>query len=241
MAAMFPGKTLPPIPKPPYEPPMKVDIPCGKLAAQWKLAAWHLARHAVKNENGQLRFDDYPYPILASETYLVLHALDLVGMHGAAGNGLDQWLALPLDRPKPVGCFSDGAGCFTHAAGPGGSLDGVHGMGPGAIMFTLVEHFRLTGDEEWLRAHAPRMKADVVWILRQRKLLSTVIPGGERLWCKGLQPAHQVTPDSGGQLMQFYESEAYYWLAVQGFAEALRPHRPRRGRAPGRRGGSLSA
>ena len=153
VAAMFPGKTLPAIPKPEYEPPMKVDIPCGKLAAQWKLGAWHLAHHAVKNENGELRFDDYPYPVLASETYLVLHALDLVGMNGAAGNGLDQWLALPLDRPKPVGCFSDGAGCFTHAAGPGGSLDGVHGMGPGAIMFTLVEHFRLTGDEEWLRAN----------------------------------------------------------------------------------------
>ena len=48
------------------------------------------------------------------------------------------------------------------------------------------------------------------------------IPGGDRLWCKGLQPAHQVTPDSGGQLMQFYESEAYYWLAVQRFAEILR-------------------
>ena len=48
-----------------------------------------------------------------------------------------------------------------------------------------------------------------------------MVPGGERLWCKGLQPALQVTPDSGGLWMQFYECEAYYWAAVAHFADAL--------------------
>jgi hypothetical protein len=147
-----------------------------------------------------------------------------MGLHKEVADGLDQWLGLPLQNQKPVGLFSDGDGCLTHAVGPpgvGGNMDGIHAMGPGAIMFTLVEHFRLTGDREWLRANAPRMKANVAWILRQRRLLAGVVPGGDRLWCKGLQPAHQVTPDSGGQLMQFYESEAYYWLAVQQFARIL--------------------
>jgi hypothetical protein len=85
----------------------------------------------------------------------------------------------------------------------------------------LAEHYFLTGDKEWLKAAAPRLIANADWILRQRKLLSEVIPGGERLWCKGLQPAHQVTPDSGGMLVQFYESEAYYYLAVARLSEAL--------------------
>jgi hypothetical protein len=58
-------------------------------------------------------------------------------------------------------------------------------------------------------------------MLRQRRMLSSLVPGGERLWCKGLQPALQVTPDSGGLWMQFYECEAYYWAAVAHFAEAL--------------------
>jgi hypothetical protein len=88
-------------------------------------------------------------------------------------------------------------------------------------MFPLTEHFRVTGDKEWLKANAPRMQANVEWILRQRRVIAGAVPGGERLWCKGLQPPHQVTPDSGGQLMQFYESEAYYWLAVQRFAQIL--------------------
>jgi hypothetical protein len=224
VGAMFPGKTLPAIPKPKIEAPMKVEVPCRELSAQWNLGAWHLTRHAVKNEKDQLRFNDYPYGILASETHLVLHALDLMGMHKEAADGLDQWLGLPLRNQKPVGLFSDGDGCLTQAVGPpgaGGNMDGIHAMGPGAIMFALVEHFRLTGDERWLRTNAPRMKANVQWILRQRRLLAGIVPGGDRLWCKGLQPAHQVTPDSGGQLMSFYESEAYYWLAVRRFAAIL--------------------
>jgi hypothetical protein len=237
--AMFPGKTMPAIPRPEFDPPMKVDVPCEKLTAQWNLGAWHLARHAVKNDQGQFRFNDFPYGILASETYLILRVLDLMGMHKEAGDGLDQWLTLPMEfnivpgkgghhggaKPdRPVGLFSDGRGCLTHAVGPPGAgnhMDGVHSMGPGAIMLPLVEHFRCTGDKEWLKANSPRMKANVEWILRQRHLMAGVVPGGERLWCTGLQPAHQVTPDSGGQLMQFYESEAYYWAAVQRFAQIL--------------------
>ena len=132
---------------------MKVEVPCEQLTAQWNLGAWHLARHAVKNDKGQLRFNDHPYGILASETYLVLHALDLMGMHKEAADGLDQWLTLPMEHKivpgkgghhewakpdRPVGHFSDGRGCLTHAEGPGGvggHMDGVHSMGPGAIMF----------------------------------------------------------------------------------------------------------
>ncbi len=240
VGAMFPAKALPAIPKPEFEPPMKVELPCERLTAQWNLGAWHLVRHAVRNDKGQLRFNDHPYGILAAENYLIFRVLDLMGMHKEAADGLDQWLTLPLEtqivpgqgghhswaKPdRPVGLFSDGRGCLTHAEGSplgaGGHMDGVHSMGPGAIMLPLVEHFRVTGDQEWLKANAPRMKANVEWILRQRRLMAGVVPGGERLWCKGLQPPHQVTPDSGGQLMQFYESEAYYWLAVQRFAQIL--------------------
>jgi hypothetical protein len=85
----------------------------------------------------------------------------------------------------------------------------------------LLEHFPLTGDLEWLKAHAPRMKANAEWILRQRRLLASNLPAGQRLWSKGLQPAHVVTPDSERMHMQYYESEAYYWLAVKRMAEVL--------------------
>jgi hypothetical protein len=239
VAAMRPGETLPPHPKPAFEPAMQVEVPCQRLTAQWKLGAWHILRRSVKDPSGKWHFNDFPYGILASETYMILHALDLQGMHKEAADGLDQWLRLPMEPKivpgqgghhgwalpdRPLGHFSDGRGCLTHAEGPpgaGGHMDGVHCMGPGAIMFTLIEHFRLSGDRDWLKANAPRMKANAEWILRQRHLLADNIPGGQRLWSKGLQPAHVVTPDSERMHMQFYESEAYYWLAVKGMAELL--------------------
>jgi hypothetical protein len=229
----------PPHPAPPLEPAMQVEAPCERLTAQWKLGAWHILRRSAKDQRGRWRFNDYPFGILASETYMILHALDLQGMHREAADGLDQWLVLPMEPKivpganghhawaipdRPLGHFSDGRGCLTHAEGlpgAGGHMDGVHAMGPGAIMFALLEHYRLTGDLDWLRAHAPRMKANAEWILRQRRLLADIIPGGERLWSRGLQPAHVVTPDSERMHMQFYESEAYYWLAVKRLAEAL--------------------
>jgi len=204
-------------------PAMQVQVPCENLTAQWNLGAWHLLRHSPKVD-GKWRFNDYYYGILASETYMILRALDLMGMHKEAADCLDQWLSLPMRRKQPVGNFSDGNGCLTHAEGPpgvGGQMDGVHSMGPGAIGWTILEHYSLTGDEAWLKANAPRIKANADWILRQRRLLTGVVPGGDRLWCKGLQPAHQETPDSGGLFMQYYQSEAYYWLAVKSLAEAL--------------------
>jgi hypothetical protein len=180
---------------------------------------------------------------------MILAALDLMGSDKAAEDGFDQWVSLPMQPgieagkksvsaqgwdpdkqhgwslpDRPVGNFSDGLGCFTLAEGPagiGGHMDGVHAFGPGSIGWALIEHYRLTGDAEWFKAAAPRIKANVEWMLRQRCTVQNMVPGGERLWCRGLQPALQVTPDSGGLWMQFYEAEAYYWTAVAHFAEAL--------------------
>lgn len=239
LAAWFPKEWQTPYPKPQAESPMQIDLPDENLTSQWKLGAAHLLVGSVKDAAGKRRFNDHPYGILGTETFMILHALDVLGMHGEAADGLDQWLSLPTNpkivpgqdghhtwaRPdRPLGLFSDGNGCLTHAAGPpatGDNMDGVHCMGPGAIMFSLTEHFCLTGDMAWLKANAPRMKANAEWILRQRKLLQSIIPGGERLWCKGMQPAHVATPDVSAMYQQFYTTEGYYWLAVKRMAELL--------------------
>ncbi len=233
------GSDLPPHPAPPIgsEPVMKVDVPSARLTSQWNLSTWHLLRHCAANpKTGKLWFNDFPYGILAAETYLVLSVLDQIGSHDAAADGFDQWLSLPLDRnppgtdpahmlpAHPVGLFSEGQGAFTYAEGPdgyGGQMDGIHAFGPGSIGWALTQHFWMTGDKAWLKANASRLIANAEWMLRQRKLNEMALPGGARLWCKGLQPALQVTPDSGGLWMQFYECEAYYWASVSRLATTL--------------------
>lgn len=233
------GRQLPAHPKPPagMEPAMRVEVPCDRLTAQWNLGAWHLARHCGKNpKNGRLWFNDHPYGILAAETYLVLAALDMMGSHQAAEDGLEQWTSLPMDPnsaghnegalpDRPSGLFTEGHGCLTHAVGPdgiGGHMDGIHAFGPGSIGWAITEHYLMTGDKKWLAANAARIKANADWMLRQRQVMSHAVPGGERLWCKGLLPARQPTPDSGGLWMHVYECEAYYWLFISRFAEVLR-------------------
>jgi hypothetical protein len=239
LAAWLPKEWQTPFPPPQTQSPMQMSVPDAHLTNQWKLGAGHLLVGSVKDAAGKRHFNDHPYGILGTETFMILHALDVLGLHREAADGLDQWLTLPMNpvivpgqaghhtwaRPdRPLGLFSDGKGCLTHAVGPdavGDHMDGVHCMGPGTIMFALSEHFRLTGDMAWLKANAPRMKANAEWIVRQRKLLQSIIPGGERLWCKGLQPAHVITPDVSALYQQFYTTEAYYYLAVKRMAELL--------------------
>lgn len=241
------GNNLPPIPVPPADsmPPMQVQVPSDRLTAQWNLGAWHLVRHCATNpKTGKRWFNDYPYGILAAETYLVLSVLDQLGSHEAAADGFDQWLSLPLDRnpagtdparalpEHPVGLFADGHGALTNADGPsgyGGNMDIIHAFGPGSIGWALTQHYWMTGDKAWLKANAPRILANAEWMLRQRRVVAGMVPGGDRLWCKGLQPALQVTPDSGGLWMQFYECEAYYWASVSRLAVTLSEVDPARG------------
>ena len=85
-------------------------------------------------------------------------------------------------------------------------MDGVHAFGPGSIGWALTEHYWMSGDTEWFKAvRAADQGQRPVDAAPTARAYRAVVPGGERLWCKGLQPALQVTPDSGGLWMQFYE------------------------------------
>jgi hypothetical protein len=122
-----------------------------------------------------------------AETYLILTALDLLGLHQEAEDGFDQWLSLPV-QPKiephqmageflgdckpdkhmggsmsdrPTGNFSNGHGSLTLAEdvpGTEGHMDGVHAYSPGCIGWSLAEHYLLTNDIDWLNTNIQRIK-----------------------------------------------------------------------------------
>ena len=232
---------------------MQVQVPSERLTAQWNLGAWHLLRHCEKNpKNGRLWFNDYPYGILAAETYMVLAALDLMGSHQAAEDGFDQWTSLPMDpnsgRPSRMGAarpaqrtllrgarMSDARRRAARRRRPHGRhpclRPGLHRLGPDRAL--LADRRYRSGSKPPRRGSRPTPNGCCV----SGRWSRSMVPGGERLWCKGLQPALQATPDSGGLWMQFYECEAYYWvfrLAIRGRLERDRSRRRRQTQGRGR-------
>jgi len=80
---------------------------------------------------------------------LYCHALDLWGRHADSARYLESL----LDMLTPDGLFYVNYGLPDH----------------GALLFALSEHYRLSGDAEWLRTIAPRMQKMAAWLLDARQ------------------------------------------------------------------------
>lgn len=215
MRALHPGKTLPPYPKPEFEPATTIDVPEQRLVDAWRVGAWHLLRVCQKDAEGRYIIKDFPYEALAQETELIIRALNLMGMKDAAAQGLGRWL--DRDESKPFnmdGQFSDTTGVLS-----GVEWDWQHTGGPGQIQWQMAEHYLFTGDREWLKKAAPRLLANADWMIRQRKTFMRDVPGKERAWCFGLLPPHNIY-DSTNWLL-WYESNANYYHGLKTFAEVI--------------------
>ena len=106
------------------------------------------------------------------------------GVRSRPADPRDRSLGEPRDRDsapgilapggpggKPDGDFVDGDGGFEYATSMkydiGWSHDGTHPQ-TGRILFTMAEHYLLTGDKEWFQKNRVRMQAAADSILRQR-------------------------------------------------------------------------
>ena len=216
MQAMHPAGNWPPYPKPEFEPAAQISVPDRRLTDAWRCGAWHLLRVLKQDPQGRYLLRDYPYDALAHETFLIIRALDLQGMHQAARDGLARWLE--RDEKQPVrmdGLFADTIGAMT-----GVEWDWQHAGGPGLMQWQMVEHYLLTGDLDWLRKAAwGKLQANADWMIRQRKQFMQGVPGRERAWCYGLLPPHNIWDSTNWRL--WYESNANYWFALSRYAEAI--------------------
>ncbi|MBM4041720.1 MAG: hypothetical protein FJ290_24745 [Planctomycetes bacterium] len=215
MQAMHPGGNWPPYPKPDFEPPAQIDVPDRRLADAWGCGAWHLLRVLKKDAQGRYIHRDFPYDALAHETFLIIRALDLQGMHQAARDGLARWLERDETKPARMdGLFADTVGAMS-----GVEWDWQHAGGPGVIHWQMVEHYLLTGDKDWFRKAAPKLQANADWMIRQRHAYLKDVPGRERAWCHGLLPPHNIWDSTNWRL--WYETNANYWFGLSRYAEAI--------------------
>jgi hypothetical protein len=115
------------------------------------------------------------------------------------------------------GAFTDHDGVYYGSGGfEGGSSYVQH---HGWVLWTIAEHYFLTGDAGWFRAAADSVLAAVDWIARQRRQTMAELPhsrGVER----GLLPAGGL--EDATDYGYWIATDALTWRGVRHAAEALR-------------------
>jgi hypothetical protein len=239
MRSLYGDMKLPPIPAPPFDPAMSVEVPDKNLTALWRLGAWRIIRRCPRIDRADIakvgaagdvtkdcrRVDDKdpqgvyvvrdnPFPPLGCETDRILWALDHLGMHQVAADGMSIWLE---NQPKD-GCLSLNSG-----------IEQAHKVGALQILWVMTEHYRLTGDKEWLKQQSPRLKAAADWILqRRRATMKADLTPAERAgiqagtWSPyGLQPKVSMGDGDPSGSRYYYWADACGYRSVKLFSEVI--------------------
>lgn len=145
-----------------------------------------------------------------------IHALDLRGLHGDAERYLEPFLRWqgnmdPPGQPVSREGFLAAADEYTWVRWLSG-----HGW----ILWTLAEHYLLSGDREWLDRALPGILAACDWIERERKTNKKDGPDGKRPPHWGLLPPGP-TGDGAPTAYGFF-GEACAWRGVDATAALLR-------------------
>ena len=238
MRAVHGERALPPFPNVPYEPRMAVDVPDANLAALWRIGAWQIIKRCPRihrddipkvgkagdvtkdgrrvddpnDPNGVYVVRDNPFPPLGCETDRILWALDHMGMHPVARDGMSIW----LENQQEDGALSLNS-----------SMERAHKVGALQLLWVMTEHYRLTGDEEWLKKELPRLKAACDWIVnRRRTTMKDRLTPEEQAGIKagtwppyGMQPRIQMGDGDPSGANYFYMADAFAHRSVKLLAE----------------------
>jgi len=239
MRSLYGDMKFPPIPAPPFDPAMSVGVPDKNLTALWRLGAWRIIRRCPRVDRADMakvgaagdvtqdcrRVDDKdpqgvyvvrdnPFPPLGCETDRILWALDHLGMHQVAADGMSVW----LENQHKDGCLSLNSG-----------IEQAHKVGALQILWVMTEHYRLTGDKEWLKQQLPRLKAAADWILqRRRATMKADLTPAERAgiqagtWSPyGLQPKVSMGDGDPSGSRYYYWADACGYRSVKLFSEVI--------------------
>ncbi len=158
---------------------------------------------AARNEGDGTRIAPWiaamSYGPLESEAHSVIRGMDYLGHSDFARCGLDYF----IHRYNPEGFLTTGYTTF----------------GTAWHLWTLGEHFQLTGDSSWLKSHATELARVGDWIVRQTAKTRKVNPQGEKVPEYGLMPPG-VLADWNSFAYHFCMN-AYYYAALRELGTAL--------------------
>jgi hypothetical protein len=183
-------------------PAMRVETPEPMLNDLIRASQVHCLLAARSRNDGALVEPwcaSMAYGALDTEAQPVILGMDALGHADFARRSLDYFLG--LFRPD---------GVLT----PSYTL-----VGTGQCLWTLGEHYRLTGDREWLRKAAPILERACRWIIAQRAKTKRLDARGQPVPEYGLMPPG-VLADWNRYAFYFY-ANGYFYAGLRAAAQAL--------------------
>ncbi len=227
------------LPTPPYYPRMSVEVPDENLSALWRIGAWQLIKNCPRIHRDDIhlvgktgdvgscrRIDDpddpqgiyvvrnHPFPPLSCETERILLALDHMGMHDVARDGISIW----LENQQPNGALFVNSG-----------IEAAHRQGALQLPWVIVEHALLTRDKKWLEQQAPKLRAVAKWIIDRRRCTMNENRSREEVlgikdgtWSPyGLQPPASMGDSDARGSVYFFPADAFAYRSLKLLADAL--------------------
>ncbi len=197
----------------------QIDIPDGILSDFHKAVRAHVAISADKDPvSGLIAVPaaTYAYGVCANEACWQITMLDQAGHHGRAETYLETFLATQ-SQSKLDGNFASNEGVMQGLdfdAGVPLRSGFAYNLDPGYIMECLTDHYRLTGDQVWLKQVAPKLVAACDFIIRERE--RTKIHEASPLTGGRLEGGGKPVPEWGLMPAGHLEDnpEWRYWFAV---------------------------
>ncbi len=156
------------------------------------------------------RVGSFNYGNYGNESCMMVLDLDRRGYHQEAAECLEAWLryqgtvALPGDFDSKEGVLY----------GAGGYEANGYNQHHGWILWTLVEHYRFTRNEAWLRRVAPNILAGANWIIRE-----TARTAERHDLAQGLLPPGEL--EDIGDWWTWLSTSCYTWRGLESAAWAL--------------------
>lgn len=192
---------------------MRLITPEPMLTDFHRAHAGHLLINCEKEPGADRRFarvGSFRYAVFGNEACMMVIDLDRRGYHKEAEECLTAWLhyqgtvALPGDFASQDGVLY-GAGGYEH-----GGYNQHHGW----ILWCLVEHYKYTRDERWLRHALPGILKGAEWIIRERHRTRNRTD-----IAKGLLPAGSL--EDIRDWWPWLSTNCYTWMGLDAAAWAL--------------------
>jgi hypothetical protein len=163
----------------------------------------------------------YSYGVCANEACWQITMLDQAGHHNRAETYLETFLATQSQSALD-GNFTSNEGVMQGLdldAGVALRSHFAYNLDPGFIMECLANHYRLTGDQAWLKRVAPKLVSACDFVIRERQNTKTYGPDGKPAPEWGLMPAGHL--EDNPEWLHWFAVNAHAYNGMQAIAGAL--------------------